>query len=79
MCMPDLQKPSDDSSMSDDDGVLEEEQSDEDIYHSNSDNESSSDSSLGNWYDLSYIYEAFYCHNELNVHCLIIELSNYLL
>ncbi|CAH1725211.1 unnamed protein product [Aphis gossypii] len=46
MCMPDLQKPSDDSSMSDDDGVLEEEQSDEDIYHSNSDNESSSDSSL---------------------------------
>ncbi|XP_060836104.1 WD repeat-containing protein 55 homolog isoform X2 [Rhopalosiphum padi] len=46
MCMPDLQKPSDDSSISDEEGVPEEEQSDEDIYHSNSDNDSSSDSSL---------------------------------
>jgi hypothetical protein len=43
----------------------EEEQSDEDIYHSNSDNDSSSDSSLGNWYVSSYVHNVFYCHNEL--------------
>ncbi|KAL5235957.1 hypothetical protein ACI65C_003367 [Semiaphis heraclei] len=47
MCMPNLQKPADDSPISDEEGgAPEEEQSDEEMYHSNSDNESSSDSSL---------------------------------
>lgn len=46
MCLPESQKPNDVSLLSDDE-VLEE-QSDEDINHSISDNESSSDSSIGN-------------------------------
>lgn len=54
--MPDFQKPVDDSPISDEEGAPEEEQSDEDIYHSNSDNESSSDSSLGKCYGSSEIY-----------------------
>lgn len=53
MCMPDFQKPADDSPISDEEGAPEEEQSEEDIYHLNSDNESSSDSSLGKFYDPS--------------------------
>jgi len=51
--MPDSQKPADDSPISDEEGAPEEELSDEDIYHLNSDNESSSDSSLGKFYDPS--------------------------
>lgn len=46
MCLPELQKPTDESSVSDVDVVVEE-QSDEDN-QSVSDNESSSDTSLGN-------------------------------
>jgi len=49
--MPEFQKPADDSPISDDEelegGAHMEEDSDEDIFYSNSDNESSSDSSLG--------------------------------
>lgn len=47
MCLPELQKPIDDSPISDEE-VAAEEQSDEDINQSFSDNESSSDSSIGN-------------------------------
>jgi hypothetical protein len=46
MCLPELQKPSEESSVSDVDVVVEE-QSDEDN-QSVSDNESSSDTSIGN-------------------------------
>lgn len=46
MCLPELQKPIDDSPISDEE-VAPEEQSDEDINQSFSDNESSSDSSIG--------------------------------
>lgn len=70
MCIPDLRVPLDDYAIPDNEGVFEEPQRGEDIYYS--DYESSSDSSSGNWYDPSYVHGVFYyCHNELNVHCLI--------
>lgn len=49
MCLPESEKPTDDLPVnSSDEEVAPEEQSDEDVNLSFSDNESSSDSSLGN-------------------------------